>query len=68
MVQLYMLMVEQCLHKMKKIKQNFNLNNKVAVITGSSKGIGASIAYTYAEFGAKVIVSSRKTEDIEKSC
>ena len=54
-----MLMVEQCLHKMKKIKQNFNLNNKVAVITGSSKGIGASIAYTYAEFGAKVIVSSR---------
>ena len=61
-----MLMVEQCLHKMKKIKQNFNLNNKVAVITGSSKGIGASIAYTYAEFGAKVIVSRRKTEDIEK--
>ena len=59
-------MEEQCLHKMKKIKQNFNLNNKVAVITGSSKGIGASIAHAYAEFGAKVIVSSRKAEDIEK--
>ena len=36
----------------------FDLKDKVAVITGSTKGIGKAIAIRMAEHGAKVIISS----------
>jgi NAD(P)-dependent dehydrogenase (short-subunit alcohol dehydrogenase family) len=38
----------------------FDMTDKVAVITGSSRGIGRAIAERMAEHGAKVVISSRK--------
>jgi NAD(P)-dependent dehydrogenase (short-subunit alcohol dehydrogenase family) len=38
----------------------FDLSGKIAVITGSSRGIGRAIAEAMAECGARVVVSSRK--------
>ncbi len=47
------------------IKERFNLNDKVAIVTGASKGIGEAIARGLGEFGAKVVVSSRKQEAVD---
>jgi NAD(P)-dependent dehydrogenase (short-subunit alcohol dehydrogenase family) len=43
----------------------FSLRDKVVVVTGSSRGIGRSIAQLMASAGAKVVVSSRKAEQCE---
>ena len=46
----------------------FDLNGKVALITGSSKGIGLAIAWQMARSGASVVISSRKKEVCDKVC
>ena len=42
---------------------NNKLKNKVAIITGASKGIGASIAKHFAEEGAKVVVNYASSKE-----
>ena len=44
------------------ISDQFSLENKVAIVTGSSKGIGKAIAKGLAQRGAQVVISSRSQE------
>ena len=44
---------------------DFSLTDRVAIITGASRGIGEAIASTFAEYGAKVVLSSRKQESLD---
>jgi NAD(P)-dependent dehydrogenase (short-subunit alcohol dehydrogenase family) len=43
----------------------FDLTGKVAIVTGSTKGIGLAIATRMAEHGATVVISSRKRDVCE---
>jgi NAD(P)-dependent dehydrogenase (short-subunit alcohol dehydrogenase family) len=45
---------------------SFSLENKVALITGASRGIGEAIAMTLAEYGATCVLVSRKQEGVER--
>lgn len=51
--------------KSKKLNNLFDLTGKVAIVTGASKGIGERMARGLAEFGAKVVISSRKQEAVD---
>ena len=49
-----------------KIPSMFDITEKVALVSGASRGIGAAIAKTLAEFGAEVILTSRRIENLKE--
>ena len=48
------------------MKNLFDVNNKVALVTGGSRGIGAMIAEGFVKNGVKTYISSRKSDDCNK--
>lgn len=49
------------------IQKLFDLSGKTALITGGSRGLGLQMAHALGEAGAKIMLSSRKAEDLEQS-
>jgi len=49
------------------ISNKFRLDNKVAIITGASKGIGKAIAKALGQQGAKIVIVSRKQEAVDET-
>ncbi len=50
------------------IQQLFDLSGKTALVTGGSRGLGLQMAHALGEAGAKVMLSSRKAQDLEQAC
>ncbi len=46
--------------------RKFELKDRVAVITGGSRGIGRAVALSFAELGADIVLVSRKMENLKK--
>ncbi len=51
---------------MKRLVERLSLAGQTALVTGASQGIGAAIARGLGECGARVVVSSRKQEAVDK--
>ena len=49
------------------IQQLFDLKGKSALITGGSRGLGLQMAHALGEAGARIMVSSRKADDLEQA-
>ena len=51
----------------KSVHRLFSLADKTALVTGASRGLGLQIAFALGEAGAKVLISSRKVDDLVES-
>src|ERR671925_247091 len=61
-------MVSLILHDIMNEKRNYSNNNgRVAVITGSSKGIGKAIAMEFANAGYSVLINARNEEELKQA-
>jgi len=49
------------------VQKLFDLRGRVALVTGGSRGLGLQIAHALGETGARVMLSSRKAEDLEQA-
>jgi NAD(P)-dependent dehydrogenase (short-subunit alcohol dehydrogenase family) len=49
----------------RSIQQLFDLSGKTALVTGGSRGLGLQLAQALGEAGAKIMLSSRKAEDLQ---
>ena len=49
------------------IQQLFDLKGKTALVTGGSRGLGLQLAHALGEAGAKIMLSSRKADDLIES-
>lgn len=50
------------------VQQLFDLTGKTALVTGGSRGLGLQMAHALGEAGARIMLSSRKADDLEQAC
>src|SRR3954465_13366780 len=51
----------------RNIQKLFDLTGKVALVTGGSRGLGLQMAHALGEAGARIMLSSRKADDLEQA-
>jgi len=49
------------------VHQLFDLTGRTALVTGGSRGLGLQMAYALGEAGARIMISSRKPDDLEQA-
>src|ERR1700712_2039896 len=49
------------------VQKLFDLTGKTALVTGGSRGLGLQMAHALGEAGAKIMLSSRKSADLEQA-
>jgi NAD(P)-dependent dehydrogenase (short-subunit alcohol dehydrogenase family) len=49
------------------IQQLFSLEGRTALVTGGSRGLGLQLAFALGEAGARIMLSSRKAQDLEEA-
>jgi gluconate 5-dehydrogenase len=49
------------------VQQLFDLKGKTALVTGGSRGLGLQMAHALGEAGARLVISSRKADDLAKA-
>ena len=50
------------------VQQLFDLTGRTALVTGGSRGLGLQMAHALGEAGARVMICSRKPDDLERAC
>ena len=50
------------------VQQLLDLTGKAALVTGGSRGLGLQMAHALGEGGARLMLSSRKADDLEQAC
>ncbi|MCW5627240.1 MAG: SDR family oxidoreductase [Rhodoferax sp.] len=50
------------------VQQLLDLTGKTALVTGGSRGLGLQMAHALGEGGARLMLSSRKADDLEQAC
>jgi gluconate 5-dehydrogenase len=53
---------------MRSVVELFSLEGKTAVVTGGSRGLGLQMAEALGEQGARVLIASRKQEELDEAC
>ena len=49
------------------VKQLFDLTGQTALVTGGSRGLGLQMAHALGEAGARLMLSSRKADDLQEA-
>jgi NAD(P)-dependent dehydrogenase (short-subunit alcohol dehydrogenase family) len=49
------------------VQQLFDLSGKTALVTGGSRGLGLQMAHALGEAGARVMISARRAEELERA-